>query len=310
MSKTKDTYNLTRNQEIYDDYVNNNMSYNQLAKKYDLSPQRIQAIVYDFQDKGLQKKLDPKDKIKTREEFKDKAVELREQGNLKIALNMFEQVAQWDNANNNIEGLVDVLGHIRITNTLLANETKDKTTEMQYRIAALEAIKQAIDVSTKDKSVSAGSKAILQVHYVSAVLQKTKAEKGKVDKKELEEALKQINEAIDNLPGSKAHKAWPANNKARILYELGKTEDALKTLCTAENWLAEGYFEQIKENQGEIKLNVWKTGLDIARAEILIKENKPILAKHYLNAVISMPDPEGYLTERKKEAKRMLKEIK
>jgi len=58
------------------------------------------------------------------------------------------------------------------------------------------------------------------------------------------------------------------------------------------------------DDQAETKLIIWKTGLDLAHAEILVKEKKYILAKYYANGVISMPDSKNILVSRKKEAKK------
>jgi hypothetical protein len=118
--------------------------------------------------------------------------------------------------------------------------------------------------------------------------------------------LKNIEEAIQTLPGSKAHKSWPSAMKAKILNKLGKPDEALETVAQAEKWLYEGYDDEMQNaDQAEIKIMVWKSGLDLARAEIYMDQNKTLLAQYYLDNIINQSDPQKILVNRKKEARGM-----
>jgi len=71
--------------------------------------------------------------------------------------------------------------------------------------------------------------------------------------------------------------------------------------------LFEGYDEEIlKDDQAQLKLNVWLTGLHLTKAKIYAGEKKYVLAKHYANSVSNVSDPQNMLGERKKEAQRIL----
>lgn len=303
MQKTSPTYQIDRNQKIYEEYISTNQSYFDLAKKYDLTPQRIQAIVASIQEKGLDKKLKVTDSSEQRESFKQTAVGLREQGRLEISLGMFNQILEWDVANNNTAGQIDVLGHLRLTYTLLADNEKEYTKVIEYRKLAVSKVEESLKLIEQNFTDDKGKSAIAQIHYSSALFQLAKSEK-KVSTDLLEKALKAIDEAIKNLPGSQAHKAWPSFMKARIQNELNKPFDALDTIAQAEKWLFEGYEEEIgKDDQAELKILVWKSGLDLARAEIYQKHKKEILTKYSLESIIGQSDPKKHLTLRKAEAR-------
>ena len=57
MKYIRSDYKINRNKEIYEDYQNSDTSFNKLAQKYGLSPQRIQSIVSDFKKKNLEASL-------------------------------------------------------------------------------------------------------------------------------------------------------------------------------------------------------------------------------------------------------------
>src|SRR4030067_2043216 len=101
-------YLIERNKEIFEEYTKKDESYNTLSKKYGLTPQRIQKVILDFKgnELAINLKVDsPKDE---REKLKNKAVEMRESGKLNISLEMFNKVIEWDKANNNLKGQIDV----------------------------------------------------------------------------------------------------------------------------------------------------------------------------------------------------------
>jgi hypothetical protein len=126
----------------------------------------------------------------------------------------------------------------------------------------------------------------------------------------LNDALSLVDHAIENLPGSLANRAWPANLKAKIEYEMGSIDDSLHTLVQAQEWVLKGYGDEMrKDDQAEMKLNTWLSGLMLTTADICAKENKPFLAKHYCTYILNMYDPKGYLADKKKEAQKIFDSI-
>ena len=232
-----------------------------------------------------------------RETFRNKAVETREAGNLNEALSMFRQIIDWDEANDNLRGKIDVMGHLRITLTRLAEAEKDEDRKKEFRKEALKVVEEAMALGEQDATIPEGTKTIQKVHYVNVLH----------DAGRDEEALTVVNKALENFPGSPAHKAWPANAKAQIQAELGDVAGALAMLEQGERWLFEGYAEEFAKNdQPELKINVWLAGLHLTKARIYEKEGRHILAKHYANSVLRISDPTNILGERKKEAQKIL----
>ncbi len=253
--------------------------------------------------------LDTKSQKEQREEYKNKAVVVRESGNLKEALSMFEEVQKWDEENSNTKGLIDVLGHIRIVYSRLAEESLDKKEKEILNKKAFAAAERALKVG-EDNSLDSGALTVQKVHFASALLTLAQSKVGQEKIDGLNKALKIVEEAFETLPGSKAHKAWPLNLKGKILFELGKSQEAVAALLQGEAKIYEGYEEEIKkDDQPEIKLNVWLSGIHLTLAYICQKEGKDILAKHYAASVLAIEDPNNVLGERKKEAKRILKGV-
>lgn len=248
-----------------------------------------------------------------REEQKNAAVETREQGKLEQALEMFKQVETWDEENNNVNGQMDVLGHIKVTYSRLAEECGENDTEKrkEYYQQAAAAVEKSIKIGEANPEIAKPGNIVIQkVHLASTMLDLAQYET-KEREQTLSSALKLIDEAIENLPGSQAHKAWPANTKAKIQYELGQFIPAIDTLRKAELWIVEGYNDEIQnDDQAEIKLNVWLSGLHLTFAQICAKENMPIIARQYATSVIGMEDKNNILGERKKEAQRILNQLK
>lgn len=235
-----------------------------------------------------------------REAYKNKAVETREAGHLEEARAMFEQIIAWDKVNNNLQGQIDVMGHLRITLTRLAEAETDPEKKKELQEEALKMVEDALALGETDSSIPEGTKTIQKVHYVNVLHDAGKDE----------EALKVVNEALTNFPGTPAHKAWPANAKAQIQSSLGDVTGALATLEQGERWLFEGYTDEMNRNdQPEIKINVWLAGLHLTKARIYEKEGRHILARHYANSVLQIDDPSETLGERKKEAQRILDSI-
>lgn len=291
-------YKVDRNKKIYEEYVSSDISFNKLAKKYNISPQRVRFIVNDLKNKGLEFNLSTTDSKEKREEQKNLAITLRESGKYQLALEKFDEVLAWDKAHENSKGLKDVLGHKKILFTLLADASSENSDKKAYLDKAEECLKEASKLFPEDK--------ILYVHLASLSLNNASLFP-KDKKKYAEEALISLEKALENFPGSKAHRAWPLSIKARALHVLDRDSEALSVLAQAEQALFEGYDEEMKnQDQGRIKISVWLSGIYLVYAHIAHKQQKSILAEMYANSIISMPDPLNVLHNRKKEAKELL----
>lgn len=322
-------YKVERNKQIFADYINSDTSFNKLAQKYGVSPQRVRYVVNDYKNRNLGIGLDIKSSKEEREAYKNKAVEVRESGHADIALGMFDDVIKWDEEHLNMRGKIDVLGHKKICLTHLADNS-DETEKNTYLEDATQCLVEAIDLIEKTLDIPAGNIGIQKVHLASLLYDKAMVEKTSRSKKYsmLKDGLEKIEEALQILPGSKAHKAWPMLTKARILYALEKVDDALKALREGQQYLFEGYEEELgnaqnrtkKErdkslsnlgnDQAQLKLRVWNSGLMLGFAEIYFKEGKFILAEVYASAVYNTPDPDGTLKLRKSQAKKILDALK
>ena len=311
-----------RNKKIYNHYMGSGLSFNKLSKVYNLTPQRIQKIVSDYKKTKIATPLQPNASQKEREEYKNLAVETRENSQLQLALNMFNNIIIWDNKNKNYRGIADVLGQIAITNNKLAESTKNNAEKKEYIKQSYLALEKATKLQDK-KLAPVGGKAITYVQIAATKNRAAQLLKGKSKNSLLLESLNDINFAIKNLPGSKAHKAWPLKVKAQILARLKKYDEAINTLATAEKQLYLGYQEEmgwakngreqkkgvIGNDQAIIKLQVWLVGIQLTYAQIFKKTGRDLLAKFYAQAVLNMEDKEGVLKESKKTAKQILNEV-
>ncbi len=296
---------------IYDEYVSTKTSFSILAKKYGLTSQRISFIINDLKSKGLEKKLVLTDSKETRESYKDLAVEMREKGSLELSLKMFNELIEWDTEHKNFKGLMDVLGHKKIALGLLSDKTDNKALQTKYLTEAIECVEKALVVSKENSTIPAGSTAIQHVHMASLLAKLSENITGKEKDQKLTEALKLIDSALPGFPGSPAHLAWPLGIKAVILHLLGKDIEAISALGEAEKALYVGYEGELKnEAQGKLHLRVWNTGILLRYAIIYADAKKPILAETYASAVINTPDPEKILVSRKRDARKLLKNIR
>jgi len=310
--KIRDSYKIERNRQIYEDYMSNNTSYNQLAKKYGVSPQRVNFIINDLKNKKLDVSLTPASTKEQREKYKNRAVEMREANKLSAAVKMFKDIIEWDEANNNARGEMDALGHLKITLQLLADKEKDPKEKFNLMQAVTQTVQHAIDIGEKNSEIPEGPKTIHKVHLASATLDTyCNASDPKIKQIQLNKALEIINNAITLLPGSQAHKAWPMGTKAKILLELNRVDEALDTLDAAERCIYTGYEDEIKRaDQADVKLNVWLAGIHLAKSLAYKNSKRFILAKHYANSVLNISDPGKIMGVRKDQAKRILNELK
>lgn len=317
----KNTFQSERNQQIYNEYINSDSSFNTLARKYEVTPQRIAAIVKDFKNKGLGQNLKNTDPKENREQYKNNAVELREKGNYEISISLFEQIMAWDKANNNLRGLNDVIGHTVIAYNKLAQKATTPEAKKQFFEKSKDLLTQSLDI-IKTAKLPTGPANITKTHLASTNFNLAmNTEDKKQRKQHLEQALDAVEQALTDFPGSQAHKAWPLKIKAQILHAQGKTDEAFEALILAEKFLYIGYPEEmgwaenrkdvktIGNDQARLKILKWLNMLHLLYAQICAETNRKILAEHYLNSVITMHDPEGFLAENKKEAKKLLKTL-
>lgn len=256
------------------------------------------------------KPLDLTSSKQVREEYKNQAVEIRESGDLLSALEMFKQVLTWDETNLNINGKLDILGHIRITLSRMAEEETEHIKKQGLVQQAVITAENALEEANKHTEVKEGTKTIQKVHLASALAAYSEYESdGEAKTQLLNKSLYLVEEALENFPGSDSHKAWPLNVKAKVLYYSVKYDEALDMLNKAEVQLLEGYkLEKQKDDQFEHKINSWMAGIFLTKAQIFLKKEAYILANYYAKAILAIEDPQNILGERKKEANRILLE--
>jgi tetratricopeptide (TPR) repeat protein len=310
MKIQRSDFNLDRNKQIYNEYLTSDASFNMLAKKYDLSPQRIAAIISDIKTKGLGKSLKTTDTKEQRNAYKDQAVEVREKGNIELSLNMFDEILEWDKFHENHRGFTDVCGHKKIALTLLADKFTKPADKKHYLTLAVKSIEEGLEVAKKIVDIAPGNTSIQQIHMASLLLQLSEFQ----DPQEKVDGLKQARRLLDasfaHLAGSRAHQAWPLSILALVHAHLGAFDKALGCLQKAQQNLEEGYEEELKYgDQSKMKLRVWNTGVMLGFAQVYKLMHKNILAEVYAGAVLYTPDPEKILVARKKQAEKLLKEL-
>lgn len=304
-------YDVTKAKALYEEYTSSKASYNQLAKKYGISPQRVAFLIKDFKNKGLHEHLSLSASKDEREAYKNKAVTLREQGKHKFALDMLDEVIRWDEQNKNFRGIMDVLGHKKLAYTLMADGVADPQHKGQLLTLALACVEEALNMGKEVPDLPVGPVLTQYVHYAGLLLTTADLETAQVATKKRNLAIEYLDKALSNgFTGSTAHKAWPLSIKAKALHALGQSEQALDCLLQAQKMLYLGYEEELKLNdQAEMKIRVWSSGISLGLGKLLLETGKPLLAEVHFAAVITTPDPDGILVARKKEAKKLLASI-
>ena len=320
--KIRSDYKTSRNLVIYEEYISSDVSYNKLAKKHNLSPQRVRSIINGIKEKGLEKGLDSIKSSKTdREQYKNLAVEQREKGNLEIALKMFEDIVEWDEKHKNYRGQDDVYGHIRLVYKAFAYRSKTKKEKLHY----LKLFDEFLDNSMKlgkEGKLPGGALVMHKVHKATSNLALSLIDK-KNKEQLLKDALQEINAAIVALPGSHAGKAWPLKIKAKILINLERYDQAYDAIAAGFKYLYDYYDEHMhwdkyRLNKGEnligndqaaMKIQSWQLGLNFVLGDLYIHTKKPVLAKGCLEAVAETYNPDGYFTTHINDAKEILKLI-
>lgn len=301
---------LDRNKQIYDEYVSTQTSYNILAKKYNVSPQRIQFIISDLRTKNLDTKLEATSTKEEREQYKNMAVKFREAGKFALAEKMFKEIVAWDEHKLNHRGEMDALGHLKLTYQAMADKETDHNTKIKYTQLARESIEKAITIGETYPEIPKGAITIQKVHLANLLMDKYINYDGPEKNSDLFKAIGIIDESLKDFPGSEAHKAWALAAKAKALTLVKQYEAALDTLDLAERKLYEGYKEEFAKNdQPELKLNVWLSGIHLTKAAIYKETDRKVLAKHYASSVITINDPTKALVVRKAQAKRLLQAI-
>ncbi|HLB51744.1 hypothetical protein A3F07_00945 [candidate division WWE3 bacterium RIFCSPHIGHO2_12_FULL_38_15] len=304
-------YLVERNRKIFEDYNEKEESYNSLSKKYGITPQRIQKIILEYKNKDFTLYLNNNSPKEERERYKNNAVELREAGKLNISLELFNKVKEWDVYNNNLKGQIDVLGHIKIIYKLLSDREKNIDKKLKYLKKASEIIKQSLELAESSDEIKEGTIAIQKVHFANILADTVKIDNSADKTSEVKKALIIIDEALNNLPGSKAHKSWALNTKSQLQFLKGDYNEALNTLNYAESCIFEGYEDELKQgDQAILKLNVWLSGIYLTKALICKETGKNFLTKFYASSVVNIKDPENHLVNRKNQAREILKSLK
>ena len=112
--------------------------------------------------------------IEEREQIKNRAVEVRESGDLVGSEELLKQVIDWDEANQNYRGQVDALGHLRIVYTKLAEDQTDLQEKQAYRASARECVDKALGILDAHPEIPQGPKSTLQVHLASTIFDSAK----------------------------------------------------------------------------------------------------------------------------------------
>ncbi len=243
----------------------------------------------------------------------NEAVNLREQGQLEEALTRFEELRKAFEATNSFRDLVTVLGNLRITHTLLSDVASDTNSRLAHLEQASACIDDALAIMTEhSEEVPQGNRPIFLVHSASIKSRRGNLHISSDERVSLlESALADLDLALQDFPGSRAHRAWPLALKARILCDLEDYESALQVISRGKADLASGRAEELQANGGERNLLIWESGLMLIEARVLYEQGNAEEALALLQGVLEMTPPLDYpdtLAVRKEEARRLIKE--
>ncbi|OGC46703.1 hypothetical protein A2713_01475 [candidate division WWE3 bacterium RIFCSPHIGHO2_01_FULL_35_17] len=235
-------------------------------------------------------------------------VKLRESGLLSEALLKVNDLLTVHEESNNKKGLIEALGHKRLVLSHIAEAKNSKKEKESVIKEMLEVAGKAIEIAEKEFSGDKGLRALLNMHLADALISYSEHSKTQSKNDILHNALELVTKSINDLGGSKAHKAWALNKKAQIHHLLGETKDAIEALTKAEHAIFDGYDEETKtQKDGIAKIKTWLTGIWLTYAKIAKDTGKKEIANLYANAVKNLPDHEKTLVLRKKQAERMMK---
>lgn len=252
-------------------------------------------------------------KITNKEERESTAkimITLREQGNCADAIDGFVSIAKWDEANQNYAGLWDIYGHIRIAYAKWSDLETDPIKKKELFLKAEEAQIKVLEILNSHFPDDKGRKAISYAHGSDLILSKIKNGVGVVDDELLNRVESELAYAIENIAGSKAHKAWVYNKIAQLAIARNNPQKFWDAISAGNFALFEGYEQEMtKPEEGLMKIRVWQSGLWMTASYFCIINGKPELARMYLESIISLQDPTGTLTLRKKDAQQMLSQL-
>lgn len=232
----------------------------------------------------------------------------RERGELEAALNMFLKIKEWDEQNDvNNPKRSAVYGHMRITYSRMALHEPELPNKKEFLSLASQCSQEGLAFMEAFPDEK-GLLATMQIHAASSANELAEVVEGEERTLELNKALMRIEEAIKNLPGSEAHKAWPLRTKTEILRKLQRFPEATQCALNGIELIFKGYLDELEKDAeaAELKLLVWITGLHLELARIARDENKMLLARYFAGLVVNTTDTSGTLTERKKEAQELL----
>ena len=244
-----------------------------------------------------------------REELKKQMVKLREQGDYQSAFAGFEQILDWDLANENHRGAVDVLGHTRIAWTNYAGTEKDPEIKNKHLDEAAIAHEKAVDLLRDHFQADKGLSAIVYAHGADLAIERMRLNPALISTDLLDETLAQVAYALEFLGGSEAHKAWVYNKYAQLMVLSGDIVGAIEAINEGKIAIFDGYEDEMENADGLMKIRVWDTGLDLTFAVLCIQQGRPELARLKLEGVLAIKDTEGYLNARKAQAQQLLDSI-
>lgn len=249
-------------------------------------------------------------KITNKEERESTAkimVELREKGNFADSIDGFVAIANWDEANQNYAGLWDMYGHLRIAYSNWSEFEQDPARKAELFLKAEEAQIKVLETLNTYFPEDKGRKALSYAHGSDLVITKIKNGIGVTSDELLNRTKAELDYALENLAGSRAHKAWVYNKIAQLAALTGRTQEAIDAISAGNFAIFEGYEKEMeKPEEGLMKIRIWQTGLWMTHAYICMQSGKPELARMYFECVINLEDPTGNLAIRKEQAKQLL----
>ncbi len=292
-------YNQKRNFKIFEEFINGS-SYNKLAKKYNISTQRAQAIVKDVINKITKAGLTDNATETDRNRLRSLAIYYITKREPLKAIPLLEQCANWDlthqtkdsKPDNNYRGLEEIYGNLATCYIILGDQTSTKKNKIKNYNIAEDYLNKGIKLHKDHDDLPEGAKVTAQAHLASLMARKAINLEPKDRDKILIEARDLINTVILTLPGSHAHKAWPMNIKAKTLLALGDYNEAFDTVLEAEKLLFEYYDEEINwatmegksvigNDQAEVKIKTWLQMLQETKKLITDASNKSAMCEVY-----------------------------
>jgi hypothetical protein len=168
-----------------------------------------------------------------------------------------------------------------------------------------------IDIISKNLPDQKGRLAIARCHHAYIAL-------ASGDKALIDDAILSLSVAKKTFPGSRAHKAWLLNKLAQLHLAKGNDAGARLAILEGENAITFGSEEELKTKDGLRNIMVWRTGLELTKAQMHLQmyndnpSNTALLelAEFSVNAVLTHQDAGKYLTTRKEQARLLYSKIR